>query len=432
METSSLRHDRGRRAFLKNASVAGFAGLILPRSLLAGSGNANSRVIIVDHSSATSGNTINASVVQQMTNSGIQSLAMISNVGEAWKVLLGSITLSTRIGIKVNCINSSMSTHTAVAYAVAASLRQMNIGGTLFPENNVIIFDRTTGELRNAGYTINSGTTGVRCFGTDSTGYGYTTQTYDVAGSAQRLSTILTNTVDILINVAVLKNHGDGGVTLCLKNHYGTCNSPGSLHGSNCDPFIAALNATLPIRAKQKVNIIDALYGIRSGGPSGAPQFVANRLIFSTDIVAADYQGRKLLADNGCTTTGVATHIDTAATVYGLGTNNPAMMDVVSIHNPAADVEPAGPVPAAAKLHQNFPNPFNPITHIRFSLDRASDVHLRVWDASGRLVAVLLDRPLASGEYTVPFDASLLASGTYLCELKAGDSVQSRKMTLLK
>lgn len=433
----SFRSDR--RRFLLRATTAGVAALVLPRRAFAVDSLALSRVIIVDDASATNGNAINTSVVQAMVNSGIRSLAQATDIGEAWKSLLQGVGPSSRIAIKVNCINSLMATHPAVTNAVVSSLKKMSFSGTPIPENNMIIFDRTTGELRSAGYTINTSSSGVRCFGTDTSGFGYSSQTFNVAGSNQRLSKILTDTVDFLINIAVLKNHGDAGVTLCLKNHYGTCDSPGSLHNSYCNPSAAALNAVTPIRSKQKVNIIDALYGIRSGGPGGTAQFVANTLIMSADVVAADYQGRKLLADKGCTSVSYATHIDTAATTYGLGTNNPSMMDIVAIHNPSlTSVEPAG-IPSEFQLHQNYPNPFNPTTRIQFTIVNRQLATLNVYDVLGRVVATLVNDVKEPGTYTVEFDARLhggqasgLAGGVYTCELATARGKAVIKMLLAK
>ena len=432
MARSSLFNPSDRRTFLKYLSLAGVTGLINPRKLLAFSPDANSRVIIVDDTAATSGNSINSSVVRAMVNSGITTLAQAPTVSDAWKVLLPGVTSSSKIALKVNCINSGMSTHPAVTNAVVNALKLMTFSGIRFPENNIIVFDRTTWELQSAGYTINTSASGVRCFGTDSSGIGYSTQNYAVAGQSQRLSKIITDTTDFLINIAVLKNHGGAGVTLCLKNHFGTCNNPGALHGNYCDPYAATLSSLVPIMAKQKVNIIDALFGIRSGGPSGYPQFSANKIIMSTDIVAADYQGRKLLKDNGCTNTGDAGHIDTAATMYSLGTNDPTKMDIVTVSSPSSSSIGGEPLPSSLALNQNYPNPFNAVTHIRFSVPRSGEVEIDVVDTNGRVLATLVHGNMRAGEHTVSFVADQFASGVYFYRLKTETAFLSHKMILLK
>lgn len=89
-------------------------------------------------------------------------------------------------------------------------------------------------------------------------------------------------------------------------------------------------------------------------------------------------------------------------------------------------------VPAGFALQQNFPNPFNPATEIRFSVPMNSYVSLALYDILGREVMQLVHGELASGTYSVTLNASQLASGTYFYTLKAGDNIQTHKLTLLK
>ena len=97
------------------------------------------------------------------------------------------------------------------------------------------------------------------------------------------------------------------------------------------------------------------------------------------------------------------------------------------------DVEQApGEIPAAVALAQNYPNPFNPATNIEFRLDRAQPVRLAVYDLMGREVAVLVDGVQAAGAYRVAFDASKLASGTYVYQLRTQSATVTRAMMLAK
>src|SRR5574338_669297 len=90
-------------------------------------------------------------------------------------------------------------------------------------------------------------------------------------------------------------------------------------------------------------------------------------------------------------------------------------------------------VPAQFFLDQNFPNPFNPSTQIKFGITEASNVDLRIDDALGREVAVLVNNEyLSAGSYNTKFNASNLASGIYVYRLTAGANTISRKMQLLK
>jgi surface protein len=88
--------------------------------------------------------------------------------------------------------------------------------------------------------------------------------------------------------------------------------------------------------------------------------------------------------------------------------------------------------PITFSLKPNYPNPFNPNTTISYELAEPSLVRLEVFTVLGQRVAVLVDRYMHSGSYSVDFDASELASGKYLYRLTAGDFVQTRQMTLIK
>ena len=71
-------------------------------------------------------------------------------------------------------------------------------------------------------------------------------------------------------------------------------------------------------------------------------------------------------------------------------------------------------------LHQNYPNPFRPENAIRFDVPMASRVTLRIYDALGKEVGVLVrDMPYEAGRYEESFDASYLASGMYFYSLVA-------------
>jgi len=88
--------------------------------------------------------------------------------------------------------------------------------------------------------------------------------------------------------------------------------------------------------------------------------------------------------------------------------------------------------PAVCRLEQNFPNPFNPSTVIRYDLPSESFVTLTVNDMLGREVARLVDGRQGPGYKTVDFSAAHLPSGVYVYRLRAGATVQMRKMILLR
>ena len=83
-------------------------------------------------------------------------------------------------------------------------------------------------------------------------------------------------------------------------------------------------------------------------------------------------------------------------------------------------------------LSQNYPNPFNPTTQIKFSVAEPGLVTLKVYDVLGQEVTTLVNENLVNGNYSASFDASKLASGTYIYQLTANGVRISKKMMLLK
>ncbi len=81
---------------------------------------------------------------------------------------------------------------------------------------------------------------------------------------------------------------------------------------------------------------------------------------------------------------------------------------------------------------QNYPNPFNPSTTFTFNIPANELVNLKVYDVMGNEVATLVNEEKSAGSYSIEFDASKLASGTYFYKLQAGEKSEVRKMLLLK
>ena len=88
--------------------------------------------------------------------------------------------------------------------------------------------------------------------------------------------------------------------------------------------------------------------------------------------------------------------------------------------------------PSGYKLYQNYPNPFNPETNISFDLPKSSHVKLRVFDAIGQEITVLVDENLTPGNHIASWDASGFSSGVYFYELKSDAFRSIKKMILVK
>ena len=96
-------------------------------------------------------------------------------------------------------------------------------------------------------------------------------------------------------------------------------------------------------------------------------------------------------------------------------------------------------LPSGYSLSQNFPNPFNPDTRIRYTVPAVTHVHtnsqyttLKVFDILGNELVTLVNKKQSPGNYEVEFNASNLPSGVYFYQLKIGNFISTKKMTLLK
>jgi hypothetical protein len=100
-------------------------------------------------------------------------------------------------------------------------------------------------------------------------------------------------------------------------------------------------------------------------------------------------------------------------------------------------VEKAQALPKVASLHQNFPNPFNPSTEIRFDIPTARNVQLKIYNQLGQTIRTLTDQRMKAGSYRLQWDGTTdaghkVSSGVYFYSLEAGDFSRIRKMTLVK
>jgi hypothetical protein len=129
---------------------------------------------------------------------------------------------------------------------------------------------------------------------------------------------------------------------------------------------------------------------------------------------------------------------DSVSTVKGVvmfsfGTIKIEVREDGDITVPVKVIEPGvATIPNNFVLHQNFPNPFNPVTTIRFELPTASDVKLSIYDITGRLVEELLNTNMNAGAYNLRWNAANLSSGMYLYRLETPEFTATNKLLLLK
>ncbi len=84
------------------------------------------------------------------------------------------------------------------------------------------------------------------------------------------------------------------------------------------------------------------------------------------------------------------------------------------------------------RLFQNYPNPFNPSTSIKFVVNRQEFVSLKIYNSIGQEVASIVNQIMPAGEYNYAWNAGHLASGIYFYKFQAGNSIEVKKMILMK
>jgi uncharacterized protein (DUF362 family) len=240
------------------------------------------------------------------------------------------------VGLKVNSIaGPGLSTNVALVRAISERLQQAGIKAY-----DIVIWDRTGHELERAGFHLSSAAGRIRCVGSDTAGYEETAESY---GSVRcRLSKILTQTCDVVINLPLLKDHGSAGVTLSMKNMYGVIDNPRDCHGGGCNPGVADVNMLPTIRKKVRFTIADATSACYHGGPGYKPEYVwrPDSLMVGSDPVALDYtawqmiaakraeKGLKSLEAEGRAPSYIATAADDR---HQLGTNDPKRFTLVEV-----------------------------------------------------------------------------------------------------
>ncbi len=122
---------------------------------------------------------------------------------------------------------------------------------------------------------------------------------------------------------------------------------------------------------------------------------------------------------------------DTGETLPGWGSG--LNLTTVPIYKEIPQLEPVEEIlPEEFSLNQSYPNPFNPTTNISYTLPRASNVKISVFNINGQLVKTLSEGHHAAGEHLVTFDGSALSSGVYFVFMKADNFSTSQKIILMK
>ncbi len=245
---------------------------------------APSRVVRARHGGVWSGDELSPEALGQMLDAAITKLTAQNDAGAAWKALFDP---AERIALKVNTIaGSSGWTHVPLVSAITDRLQAAGV-----PPENIVVYDRSSQELRGAGFTIKRDGPGPRCYGTDNQNTGG----FRVVSQPVRLSNILMD-CDALINIPIVKQHGMAGYSFALKNHYGTINNPSAFHyGQELRRGLAEISSLVPIKDKTRLIVGDALTVVLGNNWNQPVQ--GDSIFMGFDPVAHDTLGLQLFSE---------------------------------------------------------------------------------------------------------------------------------------
>ena len=272
------------------------------------------KIVQVDNPDSVVDDSIVDVEAYKMVEKGMLALTGEKKLKKAWRQF---VSPGEKIGLKVNPVaGKQLTTSHAVTKAV---IKQLEMSG--ISRDDIIIWDRREFQLHETGFTEEN-YPGIRIAGTeqqdkeglyydkDGILYGekmidkewyyraniegeydeYTIPYMVNGGEYSYFSKIVTQEVDKIINIPILKNAGPT-VTNALKNlAYGSVSNTGRLHAKLWHETSAEVCAFAPLRDKVVLNITDGLKGCFNGGPGANPQFFTNykTILVGTDAVAMD------------------------------------------------------------------------------------------------------------------------------------------------
>ena len=320
--------DRRRFLTTAGASAAGPLALgVLGASSLSAQAADRSRIAAIHSASVQPAvGRLNQQVVLQMLDAGVSHVTGIEAADKAWASLFASDDV---VALKVNSSGGPLlSTSKTIADAVVERLAGLGIS-----RDNMVIYDRTDGMLAACGYKLNTGA-GLKSGGVE----GHWEDKTVAQGAFRGKLPVILGFCSAIVNLPILKDAGGAGITVSMKNHFGTISNPSQCHGNGCDPYIADVNAIPGIRDKQRLIVCDATSACFEGGPAADPRYIwqPNALLVGKDPVALDTVGMTMI-DEKRTQQGLPTLAAAgrqpkqlaSAAARGLGTNELGQIDLL-------------------------------------------------------------------------------------------------------
>ena len=301
-----LKKLNRREFIIKGSTIALGTGIRMQTGFGMAMPPAKSYVVEVFHPDAVGENRlVEEFIVRNMLHRGLVNLT-----GKETNPLAEFIRPDDVVGLKINCLGRPLLyTHKELINAMVGELKSIGV-----KENNIIVWDRFHHHMTSCSFVMNDTAEGVRYMATEQRDpavthfdpeYIYRSDSDEAGrrddnGNKSRFSSLFTIACDKIINMAILKDHGLAGVTLCLKNiAYGICNNNARFHGPEyIGEFIADVYALPEVREKIVLNIIDGLEGCYNNGPVPSyadDLFKPNKIWLGRDPVALDSIGLELI-----------------------------------------------------------------------------------------------------------------------------------------
>ena len=287
---------------------------------------------------------LNEDAVSELMDQAMMKLTGRSSAKEAWRDI---VLPDDIVGIKINPLaGPELSTHSIIVDKIVEGLY-----GAGVLRKQIIIWDRCEAHLLNAGYPMQQDEGDVRTLASDTEGIGYDDEVFyesekdsvarrENKSTLSRYSRIVTQQVDVLINVPVLKHHAMAGVSGCLKNlAFGSVDNTRRFHGKPlyCNPAIGEILEHKVLKEKLVLNIVDGLVASFDKGPTynaestwkyGSLFISADPVILDVLVLQTVNQKREEMELDSVSK--LSNHITTASKL-GIGTNTLDQADLQKV-----------------------------------------------------------------------------------------------------
>lgn len=244
------------------------------------------RVAIARHPSVLSDGGVQAEIVARMVDEAVCWATGIESADAAWASLFSSDEM---VGIKPNGLGGF---ECSTAYEIIEHCVARLHGAGVRPERMVIWEDRPA-NLSGCGLAHGERAWGARVALiqdelSDPVTHGTVTDRYYAP---------LLNGIDAILNLPILKCHPICGVTLAMKNHYGSIADPASQHFDQCNTPLVDISDLPAIRDRTRLVVCDGTRSLIEGQAYGEAQYFPNIVMAATDVVAHDSVGRTIIEE---------------------------------------------------------------------------------------------------------------------------------------